>query len=148
MRLLIVLALLASCSSGDGTDAVFPADYAATYQQVRNCRRSLEHDLMTIRVRAAPDALTPYTDRATPFPTGAVVLKEQYGGDDTTCSKPIEFFTVMVKLAPGSSPATLDWQWQKVDADRNVVSESVTGCVRCHEACVPPDGYDSTCTVP
>ncbi|MGE5307422.1 MAG: cytochrome P460 family protein, partial [Hyphomicrobiales bacterium] len=128
---------------------VFPADYAATYQQVRNCRLSLEHDLMYIRVLASPDALAAYNGRTAPFPTGAIALKEQYGEDDTTCAGPIVNFTVMQKLAVGSSPATLDWTWQKVGADRRLVDTDITRCTRCHTDCgKPPDGYDGTCTMP
>jgi hypothetical protein len=119
---------------------------------VRNCRYSLDHDLMHIRVLAAPDALTPYNGRTTPFPTGAIVLKEQYGDSDDTCTGPILNFTVMQKLEVGSAPTALDWSWQKVTADHRTVAEKDSPsarCIQCHTGCgKPPDGYDGTCTVP
>jgi len=149
MKAAVALAALGLLACGTDEPPVFPTTYASSYTEVRGCRHSLEHDLVNIRVLAAPDALTPYTDRATPFPAGAVVLKEQYADDDTACAGPIDTFTVMQKLAAGSSPSTLDWEWQKVDNKRNVVDIDRTRCVRCHTTCgVPPDGYDGTCTVP
>jgi hypothetical protein len=157
-RAVLVAHVLFACGSGGGSGSdsnidappVFPADYAATYQQVRNCRFSLEHDLLYIRVLASPDALTPYNGRTAPFPTGAIALKEQYGENDTTCAGPIVSFTVMQKLDTGSSPATLDWRWQKVTADhRTVVEMDSQRCISCHRDCgKPPDGYSGTCTVP
>jgi hypothetical protein len=54
----------------------------------------------------------------------------------------------MTRLAPGSSPATLDWYWQDVDASRRVVTENDARCIGCHTTCgVPPEGYQGTCTV-
>jgi Cytochrome P460 len=132
-----------------GAAPLFPADYAATYQQVRACRNSLDHDLHRIRVVASPDALASYNGRTMPFPAGAIVLKEEYEGSDTTCAGPIVSFTVMKKLAAGSAAATLDWQWQEVSGDRRTVNEDNRSCVGCHKFCgVPPEGYDGTCTVP
>lgn len=150
---------LLACGGGEGgTDAaidapgaapLFPDNYAATYQQVRACRNSLDHDLHRIRVLAAPEALASYMGRTAPFPAGAIVLKEEYDGDDTTCAGPIVSFTVMQKLATGSSAATLDWQWQEVSGDRRTVNEDNRSCVGCHTSCgKPPEGFDGTCTVP
>ena len=152
LAVLVVQALL-GCSDDSGDDAVdplvFPADYAATYREVRDCRFSLEHDLVRVRVLAAPDALAAYTGRAAPFPAGAVVLKEQYAEDDLTCAGPIVSFTVMQKLAPGSAAATLDWTWQETGADRRTVATNPTRCIRCHTGCgKPPEGYDATCAIP
>jgi len=154
LAILVAQALLA-CGGDDGGDdgggdpPVFPADYAATYQQVRGCRFSLEHDLVRIRVLASPDALTPYNGRTAPFPAGAIVLKEEYAETDTACAGPVVSYTVMQKLAVGSSPATLDWTWQEVDANRRTLSRDDRSCTSCHSDCGrPPEGYDGTCTVP
>ena len=145
----LVAHVLFGCGSASEEPVVFPADYAATYQQVRTCRFSLDHDLIYIRVLASPDALAPYTGRAAPFPAGAIVLKEQYGDSDTTCAGPIVNFTVMQKLDVGSSPAMLDWDWQKVTADHHPVDTEIMRCTQCHMGCgKPPEGYDGTCTVP
>jgi hypothetical protein len=149
LRKAVWLAFLVACGGDSSSeDPVYPADYATTYQQVRNCRMSLEHDLHYIRVLASPDAVGPYMNRTDPFPLGAIALKEEYAEDDTTCSGPLEFITVMEKLDVGSSTATLDWHWQKVDANRKTLTHDEKRCINCHTACQAPDYYDSTCTQP
>ena len=53
----------------------------------------------------------------------------------------------MRRLAEGSSPETLDWEWQDVDAARKVVSANDSRCIGCHTACgTAPGGYEGTCT--
>lgn len=153
--LALALALaLAACPGDDGegdagAEPDFPADYAASYTEVRNCRGSGDHDLNTIRILADPAALAPYQDRAEPFPVGAVVLKEEYDFSDLACEGPIKQWTVMTRLAEGSSPDTLDWAWQRVDKQRQVVSEDEPRCINCHTGCgVAPEGYEGTCAVP
>jgi hypothetical protein len=144
---LLLAGLLAACGD-EGEPPLFPEDYAATYQEVRDCRFSLEHDLTRMRVLAAPDAMAVYQARNAPFPTGAVVLKPQYDSTDMTCSE-ILYFTVMQKLEPGSSPDTLDWAWQKVSPDGKVMETDIERCIRCHTGCgKPPEGHDGTCATP
>ena len=146
-----------ACPSGDdGTDGTdggaapdFPEDYAASYTEVRNCRGSGDHDLHNIRILVDPSGRQAYEGRAEPFPEGAVVLKEEHDFGDTACSGEILQWTVMRKLAAGSSPDTLDWAWQTVDADRTVVDEDLPRCIGCHQSCgVAPDGWDGTCAIP
>ena len=147
---------MSGCGGGSGVDAtpptppVFPEDYSTTYQEVRDCRFSLDHDLQYIRVLASPDALEAYTGRTLPFPIGSILLKEQYSDSDTTCSGEILDFTVMQKLAVGAAPADLDWTWQKVkQSDFTVEDEDIKRCTSCHKDCgQPPVGYDGTCTMP
>lgn len=131
-----------------GPPAIFPADYAATYQEVRNCRFGLDHDLMRIRIVASPDAMATYTSRTGEFPTGAILVKEEYDGGDVDCIGPITRFSVMQKVDPDTAPETLDWTWQRVDADRRDITESVRRCVQCHTDCgQPPEGYGWTCSM-
>jgi hypothetical protein len=151
----LALALLAmsGCPADDGQDdgvePDFPADYANTYVEVRNCRGSGDHDLNNIRILASPSALEPYQGRLEPFPVDAVVLKEEYDFGDFTCEGPIKQWTVMRRLPDGSSPDTLDWAWQEVDLERNVVDEDGAGCINCHQGCgLEPDGYEWTCSIP
>jgi hypothetical protein len=145
-----ILAMAASCSDDMSmmSDPAFPTDYASTYTEVRDCRQSGDHDLNMVRVLADPTALAAYSDRTEPFPEGALVLKEEYEFGDADCAGPIKQWTVMEKLAVGSDPDNLDWFWQRVDGDRTVLEEQTPRCAACHQACVPPDGYDGTCTVP
>ena len=143
----LLAGLLAACGD-EAEPALFPEDYAATYQEVRDCRFSLEHDLTRMRVLAAPDAMAMYQARTAPFPAGAVVIKPQYNSTDMTCSE-ILYFTVMQKLEPGSSPDTLDWAWQKVGPDMKPMETDVQRCIACHTGCgKPPEGHDGTCAAP
>jgi hypothetical protein len=131
-------------------EPAFPADYAGDYVEVRNCRRSSEHELRFIRVLVEPEAVGPYMDRVTPFSDGSIVLKEEYDLGDATCDGPIVVWTVMVKRAAAAEE--LGWHWQEVDADRDVTESNSSLCYGCHSACTgePPDdiGYDFTCTEP
>jgi hypothetical protein len=149
--LLVVLGVLGgagACDDDDPGPPLFPADYAATYAEVRDCRRSIDHDSQYIRVLAAPDALAPYRDRVVPFPTGAVVLKAQYEDDDDACAGAILQYTVMARLDDGADPDRLDWAWQRVTADREVVADEPTErCAACHASC-QAGGYDHTCAEP
>lgn len=126
---------------------VFPADYAASYREVRGCRRSGDHDLNYVRILADPAAHAPYAERAVPFPERSVVLKVEYS--DPACTD-VTGFTAMRKESAGYAPSGGDWFWQKVGADRRVLeSGQLVRCSGCHQACgQPPDGYDWTCAVP
>lgn len=143
-----ILLVVAGC--GDSSVAPdFPDDYKQSYVEVRDCRKSGDHDLHFIRVLADPDARGPFLDRATPFPDGAVVLKEEYDFADDTCTGEILQWTVMVKNAAASD--RLGWDWQRVDSDRNVVEDEAPRCFGCHQSCTgtPPEvGYDFTCAEP
>lgn len=153
---LLLGGLLAAACPGDdagdddaGAEPLFPEDYEASYTEVRDCRGSGDHDLHNIRILVDPTALAPYDDRQQPFPVGAVVIKEEYDFGDLDCSGALEQWTVMQKLEPDSSPQTLDWAWQRVDAERRVVGEDSDRCISCHQGCGrPPDGHDWTCSIP
>ncbi|MDB4959933.1 MAG: hypothetical protein JWO36_7502 [Myxococcales bacterium] len=149
IRTVLTFLAIAGCGDTVSTPAAFPADYKASYVQVRPCRSSSDHDLHHVRVLADPLGLDPYSMRNAPFPVGSVILKEEYDIGDSNCTGALTDYTVMVKLAAGSSPATLDWHWQRVDSGRNVVSDDEPHCYTCHKMCgVPPDGYQGTCEVP
>jgi hypothetical protein len=116
---------------------------------VRDCRLSIEHDISMIRVLASPSALTTYQSRTGEFAEGALLLKEEYGSATPDCSGPILGWTLMQKLAAGSSPDTLDFHWQKVNAQRDIVSEDQTRCISCHTGCgSSKEGYRNTCATP
>lgn len=153
LPLTLALLALSGCPADDvddgGPEPDFPADYAESYVEVRNCRGSGDHDLNNIRILASPDALEPYQGRVEPFPVDAVVIKEEYDFGDITCEGPIKQWTVMTRLPDGSSPDTLDWAWQRVDLSRKVVDEDAARCINCHSGCGNlPDGYEGTCAMP
>jgi len=141
--------LAASACTGKSDPPVFPADYASTYTEVRNCRPSVEHGPVNVHVLASPLALDTYMSRTGEFPTGSVLLKEEYAEADLSCAGPIRQWTVMEKLADGSSPSTLDWHWQKVDSTRHTILSDDVSCFGCHMNCdVSTGGYLYTCTMP
>jgi hypothetical protein len=146
-----ILTVLVACGGGEDPPQapVFPMDYATTFQEVRNCRFSLDHDLARIRILASPDAVQAYTDRVSAFPDGAIIVKEEYDEQDEACAGPFRSFTAMQKLTPGSGSDTLDWYWEESTGDFAVVETDVKRCVNCHTDCgKPPEGYDGTCAVP
>jgi hypothetical protein len=143
--------LLSACSDPPapslGPTPLFPADYAASYVEVRDCRKSGDHELAWVRVLADPAALGPYVDREGGFPEDAVLLKEQYDFGDDSCSGPIAEWTVMAKRA--SATERLGWRWQRVGSDRRVAESEGARCVTCHAGCQGfPVGYDFTCAEP
>lgn len=151
----VIGALLAAvsfvaCGPGEEeTQPFFPDDYELRYVEVRDCRQSGDHDLNNIRILADPTGASFYQDRDANFPVGAIVIKEEYPFDDRDCTGVVSQWTVMQKLAEGSAPTALNWDWQKVDAERRVVEENPQRCAGCHSSCgFPPDGFDGTCTVP
>lgn len=152
MNRLVIILLCVGCSDeppSEPTGPSFPANYAATYKEVRNCRPSGDHDLNRVRVVADPAAFGPYSKRDAPFPVGAVVLKEEYDIADTNCSGPITQWTVMKRLTKGSAPKTLDWLWEKVNNKRAVVETDTPRCYGCHTACTPAaGGFENTCELP
>ena len=173
VSLLGVLLSVVACKSDpapmpDGPDpvSILPASYTATFTEVRACRGpSTEHNQKYVRVLADPAAMGPYVTRASEFPVGSVVVKEEYGENDATCAGPIVDWTVMSRLATGSSPATIDWRWQRIIEATGHVQEDLPGncetsgvpcnCVGCHTMCGVYDaadpnnhGYLGTCEVP
>lgn len=150
--LLVVVVLAGGCADDDSAKPApapaFPADYRSTYMPQRECRKSGDHELDFVRVLTDPAASVAYADRTTPFPDGAVVLKEQYDVSDTDCTGPVVAWTVMVKHAAATE--RLGWDWQRVSADRRVLETNGSRCIGCHTACTgaPEVGYDFTCEEP
>ena len=148
-RALACLGLVVSCGDGKPVEpAAFPPEFRSTYQEVRDCRFSLEHDLMHIRVWASPDAVDVYLNRVGLFPAGAILVKEEFDEDDTECRELVDY-TAMIRLPLDSAPADLDWRWQRASPDFAVIEDDVRGCPMCHIDCgAPPAGYEGTCAMP
>ncbi len=149
-RLPIVLPFvaLATCDGGSEpppADPLFPADYAATFTEVRDCRTSADHDLTHVRVFADPVALDAYTTRGEPLPDGSLLVKEEHA--DETCTDLVGFAVMMRE--EGYDPDRGDWHWQKLDADRRVTQDGrLERCGGCHSLCEEPSGFDWTCAEP
>lgn len=153
-RWLLALAVaVVGCDDDSGDEGIdaepfYPADFEAAYSEVRPCMPSGDHDLNNVRILVDAAAMGPYVERVDPFPVDAVVVKAEYDFGDTACAGEISFVTVMKKLAAGSSPDTLDWAWQKVSVEREVLEEDTPRCISCHTGCgVPPDGHDGVCAI-
>lgn len=147
----VAIALAAAACGGDGPAPLLPADYAATFVEVRDCRPSGDHDLRNIRVVADPAAAQRYLARDTDdVAAGALIVKEELDFGDTACAGPVLQWTVMQRSADADAdPRLLGWTWQRIDPDRTVVSQDEPRCFGCHAECgVAPDGYLGTCAVP
>jgi hypothetical protein len=128
--------------------SILPDDYASTYVEVRDCRRSGDHDFNYMRVLADPDAVEAYLGQMVAFPVGSIVVKEEYDPADENCTEAVTEWTVMMKLVAGSATEQLDWHWQRIRVN-GTVTDNERGCASCHRGCgVPPEGYDGTCTLP
>lgn len=139
-----VASLIAFGCDDEGPSPRFPVDFAQTYQEMRNCRHSHEHELRHIRVFASPGAQLPYKNLnlGTPYPVGATLVKLEYELAGCNPADLVEY-TVMMKGKDGEG----DWYWQRVSADRTVQEEgSIRSCINCHRVhCTPPFGYDLSC---
>lgn len=121
-------------TSGATIAPIFPASYRNTYLEVRECRSSVEHGGVAIRVLANPTAAEPYRQELSPLPVGSVVVKEEY--DDSDCSDDTKLirWRAMRKEAPGFDVDDGDWHWQWVNRDRRVLFDDKSTCIGCHTA--------------
>jgi hypothetical protein len=151
MRTPLLFVGVCACAGNSAVETkLFPADYESSYTMVRPCRSSADHNLHHVTVFADPTAAEPYMNRDAAFPTGGVVLKPEYDETDMTCTGPIIEWTVMVKVDTGTAPQMLDWHWQDIGSDRDVITDNSERCWSCHTACGIPGegGYDGTCSQP
>jgi hypothetical protein len=146
MRCSFAFGLLVVAACGDDAPLLFPANYAETYVEVRGCEPSTDHNLHSVRILASPDAVTPYTDRVSPFAVGAVLVKEEYSRTDADCAGTLREITAMQRVREGSAPALLDWRWQRTDGELQPIEADEASCSRCHARC--PGGHAGTCLPP
>jgi sugar lactone lactonase YvrE len=130
----------------EGPDPILPSDYSASYVEVRDCRYSLEHGGVYIRILASPEAATGYQENASALPEGTVIVKEEYPDDTCTPSELLRW-RVMRKEPAGFDPTAGDWHWQWLTPRREVVHDNKDTCISCHqeESCVQ---RDYMCAVP
>lgn len=125
---------------------IFPADYRDSYTLVRDCRNSVAHGGVAIRVYANDIAARPYLDGANPLPEGSIVVKEEFSGLGCDNDDELVRWRPMRKEEPGFDPEDGDWHWQWVDRGGQVRFNDKTTCISCH---VAPDclARDHMCTV-
>lgn len=142
-------ALCACGESGPAYESLLAESYPTGFAAMRPCRPSSDHDLTNVKIFADQTAAPTYLDRMGEFPVGSVVVKEEYDLDDTACTGPVVLWTVMSKLAAGTSTLTSDWRWQRIGRDRKVATQDEKRCINCHADCGgPPFGYNGTCSEP
>ncbi|HEU5311264.1 MAG TPA: cytochrome P460 family protein, partial [Candidatus Eisenbacteria bacterium] len=125
---------------------ILPSDYLSTYVEVRDCRFSLEHGGVYIRVLTNPEAAQLYRDDAEQLPVGTVVVKEEFS--DGHCEQnEIVRYRAMRKEAPGFDPEDGDWHWQFLTPRMEVAEDTKASCISCHRQ---PDCVrrDFMCTLP
>ncbi len=118
--------------NGCPIEPIFPADYRDTYSIVRDCRLSIEHGAVMIRVWADPTSAQAYRDEENPLPVGAVIIKEEFEGVDCDTDEELIRWRPMRKQAPGFDPEHGDWAWQWVNADGTVPFNDKATCIGCH----------------
>lgn len=70
-----------------------------------------------------------------PMPNGAIIVKENYGEDQTT----LMAVTPMYKVS-GYHPEAGDWFWAKYGPDGTIDKEGkVEGCIECHKTVADKD---------
>jgi hypothetical protein len=156
---LVVLVCCAGCGDDDpeplpppAAEPFFPASFQQTYTHVVECAFSAAHDSSFVEVWVTPNAGTAYVNGAAAMPESSVcVIIMRSGG----CAGDVIRYEAMKKGAPGSSPATGDWEWQAVRPDLSVIeSGQIDRCSACHATCsakdymcggplFPPDFLDS-----
>jgi len=118
-------------------EPIFPADYRATFVEVRNCRLSVEHGGINIRVLTNPIAAQPYLENRNPLPDGSIVVKEEFNvSDGSDCSDDKLMRWRAMRKEPGIDPQDGDWHWQWVDREqdgsRSVLFDDKSTCIGCH----------------
>jgi hypothetical protein len=127
-----------------GLEPFFPLNFIQSYNLVRDCRFSIEHDGHNIIVYASPEAADAYINGVYPFQPGAVVVKVLY--NDPNCAQ-LAGYVAMRKGQAGTAPQSGDWEWQSVGVDGKVQSSGqLVSCISCHTGCT--NGRDFTCTDP
>lgn len=117
-----------------GIAPIFPANYRDTYFEVRDCRFSIEHGGVSIRVLANDIGRQSYLDETNPLPVGSIIIKEEYAGADCENEEDLLRWRVTRKEAPGFDPEDGDWHWQWVEPDRSVTFDDKAACISCHRA--------------
>ncbi len=125
--------------------AIFPANYRDTYKEVRDCRFSIEHDGVNIRVLTNPESEAAYLNNNNPMPVGSIVIKEEFGGGNCNDANLLRW-RVMKKEAPGFDSEDGDWRWQWLNRDGTIIFNDKATCIGCHDrpACL---ARDRMCTV-
>ncbi|MBK8271292.1 MAG: cytochrome P460 family protein [Planctomycetes bacterium] len=123
-----------TCDSANPTiDPIVPADYRTTFTEVRNCRFSIEHDGVQIRVWANDIAMAAYLAEENPLPVGSIIVKEEFAGGTCDDDSELNILSVMRKEAAGFDNEDKDWHFQEVNpTSRVVITNTKTDCIECH----------------
>jgi hypothetical protein len=137
-----LIAAVNAALNGCPIEPIFPANYRDGFIEVRDCRNSVEHGSVSIRVLVNPESAAAYQRNENPLPVGTIVVKEEFDGPDCSNDAELVRWRPMRKEAPGFDPDDGDWAWQWVDAPaRSVRFNDKATCIGCHrvEACLKRD---------
>lgn len=137
-----LIAAVNAALTGCPIEPIFPANYRDTFTEVRDCRFSVEHGAVMIRVLANDIGAAPYLRQENPLPVGSIIVKEEYDADDCSDPSTLVRWRPMRKEAPGFDSVDGDWSWQWVDAPaRTVRYNDKQTCIGCHrvDACLRRD---------
>ena len=128
----------------DGPPSLLPATYPAGFSEVRDCRFSVEHSAVNIRILADGPGTAVFADESYPFPVGTLVVKEEYR--DMQC-RDLVGYTLMERRPDGDEEASDGWAWQRLDAAAKVIGpDDDRSCTGCHRSCTM--GRDGVCADP
>ena len=131
----LLAAVVSACESGPETlpeaeGSLLTEALQARLVEVRPCRGSIEHPFSHVRVLVEAEQVERYDRGPFPFPTGALVVKQEYS--DSDCRVPLGT-TLMRKDAADYFPAFGDWRWQRLDGVGKVIEDGrLTSCASCH----------------
>lgn len=127
---------------------VFATDYRDTFTMVRDCRQSIDHDLVFVQIWASPDAVDPYLARTDRLPDGSLFVKEEF--TDPLCAGEMRRWTAM-RREDDAYPLLDGWHFQVRATDGAVLEDgAIEDCVSCHlnECGGTESGFDGTCSDP
>jgi hypothetical protein len=132
--LIVACAFGGTCETPDPTvEPIAPADYRTSFTQVRDCRFSIEHDGVQIRVWANDIAMAAYLAEENPLPVGSVIVKEEFIGDNCDDDPDLNILSVMRKETSGFDNEDNDWHFQEINpTSRAVITNTKTDCIECH----------------
>lgn len=136
--------VLAACEDEGAPASLLPETYPEGFTEVRDCRFSVEHSAVNIRILADGPAAAVIADESYPFAVGALVVKEEYR--DMECTQ-LEGYTLMERRAADDDEASDGWAWQRLDATAVPIGpDDDRSCSTCHRACTT--GRDGVCADP
>lgn len=146
LRVAAFLLLAPACEreEEDASPSLVPETFPEGFVEVRDCRFSVEHNAVHIRILAPTDVAQVYLDGQYPFAAGDLVVKQEFR--DSACTELVGM-TAMQRRSAQDPMSGGDWSWQRLDeAAVPIGPEDARTCSGCHESCTM--GRDGVCADP